>query len=103
MRLNRVESFYAFLSRFRSEGNKEEGQQGMARPLARGRLAPSKAPLQRGGRLRLNPLQGAATRRGNSRPQARPTAARPQGAAAARLQGGDGDRRGGKERARASF
>ncbi|RRT67181.1 hypothetical protein B296_00025698 [Ensete ventricosum] len=83
MRLNRVESFYPFLLRFRSEGNKEEGQQGMARLPIRRRLAAAKVPLQRGGRLRPGPLQGAATRkgsspqgvtthRGSSRPRGRP-------------------------------
>ncbi|RZS28936.1 hypothetical protein BHM03_00062595 [Ensete ventricosum] len=75
MRLNRVESFYAFLLHFRSEGN-EEGQQGMARPPARWRPAAAKAPLQRGDRLRLGPLQGAVARRGSSRPRARPVTAK---------------------------
>ncbi|RWV78967.1 hypothetical protein GW17_00059972 [Ensete ventricosum] len=82
MRLNRVESFNAFLLRFCNEGNKEEGQQGMARPPARGWSAVAKAPLQRGDRLRLGPLQRAAANKGSSRPRARPTAASPQGAAA---------------------
>ncbi|RRT47583.1 hypothetical protein B296_00042188 [Ensete ventricosum] len=50
----------------------------MAQPLARGRLVAAKAPLQRGGQLRPGPLQGVATRRGNSRTQARPAAAKPQ-------------------------
>ncbi|RZS20431.1 hypothetical protein BHM03_00052945 [Ensete ventricosum] len=66
MRLNRVESFYMFLLRFRSEGNEEEGQQGMARPPTRGRPTTAKAPLQRGGRLRLGPLQGATAHEGSS-------------------------------------
>ncbi|RWV82386.1 hypothetical protein GW17_00056117 [Ensete ventricosum] len=48
MRLNRVESFYAFLLHFHSEGNEEEGQQGMTRPLAKGRPAAAR-PLARGG------------------------------------------------------
>ncbi|RZS25698.1 hypothetical protein BHM03_00058939 [Ensete ventricosum] len=76
IRLNRVESFYAFLLRFRSEGNEEEGQQGMARPPARGWLATAKAPLQMGSRLRPGPLQGATARRGTSHPWARPAAAK---------------------------
>ncbi|RWV80138.1 hypothetical protein GW17_00058624 [Ensete ventricosum] len=92
MRLNRVESFYIFVLRFRSEGNEEEGQQGMARPPARGRPIAAKAPLQRGRRLRPGPLQGtiarrgsssqgAGTRSGSSRPWSRPAATSPQGAA----------------------
>ncbi|RWW60882.1 hypothetical protein BHE74_00032082 [Ensete ventricosum] len=35
MRLNRVESFYAFLLRFRSEGSEEEGRPATASPHAR--------------------------------------------------------------------
>ncbi|RZR75532.1 hypothetical protein BHM03_00060334 [Ensete ventricosum] len=71
MRLNRVESFYVFLRHFRSEGNEEEEQPGMAQPPTRGRPAAAKDPLQGGGRLRLGLLQGVAARRGSS----------PQGAA----------------------
>ncbi|RWW50820.1 hypothetical protein BHE74_00042880 [Ensete ventricosum] len=60
-----------FKLRFHSKGNKEKGQQGMARPPARGRLAAAKAPLQRGGWLRPGPLQGEAAR-GHDRLQPRP-------------------------------
>ncbi|RWV78442.1 hypothetical protein GW17_00060594 [Ensete ventricosum] len=49
-----------------SEGNKEEGQQDMARPPARGRPTVAKAPLQRGDHPQGQQLP----------------AARPQGAAA---------------------
>ncbi|RWV81315.1 hypothetical protein GW17_00057277 [Ensete ventricosum] len=72
MRLNRVESFYTFLLRFRSEGSPCKGQPGMATasPLAGAvghlqggdRLQP-RPPLQGGGRLRPGPMQGATTRR----------------------------------------
>ncbi|RZS14146.1 hypothetical protein BHM03_00045808 [Ensete ventricosum] len=80
MRLKRVESLYTFLLHFRSEGNKE-GQQGMARPPARGRPTVAKARLQRGGRLRPGPLQGVATRGHDRLRPAREglPAARPQG------------------------
>ncbi|RWW81725.1 hypothetical protein BHE74_00009856 [Ensete ventricosum] len=46
MRLNHVESFYAFLLRFHSEGNKEEGQQGMARPPAWGWALQQRPPCK---------------------------------------------------------
>ncbi|RZS29234.1 hypothetical protein BHM03_00062941 [Ensete ventricosum] len=99
MKLNHVESFYAFLLHFRSEGNEEEGQQGMARPLARGR-ATAKAPLQRGGHPQGQqppagttdcgqPARGYHLRPGRKRRHARkrrPPAASSQGAV--RLQGG---------------
>ncbi|RWW50529.1 hypothetical protein BHE74_00043200 [Ensete ventricosum] len=65
MRLNRVESFYAFLLCFHSEGNEEEGQPGMARQAA------AKAPLQGGGRLRPGPLQGAAPVGARRQPEGR--------------------------------
>ncbi|RZS15271.1 hypothetical protein BHM03_00047083 [Ensete ventricosum] len=65
MRLNRIELFYAFLLRFHSKGNEEEGQQGMARPHARGWPAAAKAPLQWGGRLRPSPPQGQQPARGD--------------------------------------
>ncbi|RWV97962.1 hypothetical protein GW17_00039218, partial [Ensete ventricosum] len=48
----------------------------MARPRARGRPAASKAPMQRGSRLRPGPMQGAVARRGSSGPQAWSTAAK---------------------------
>ncbi|RWV81148.1 hypothetical protein GW17_00057461 [Ensete ventricosum] len=79
-RLNRVELFFAFWLYFHNEGNEEEGQQCMARPPARGRLTTAKAPLQRCDRLQPGPLQGTTTRRGSSRPRARPPArGHPQG------------------------
>ncbi|RZS14568.1 hypothetical protein BHM03_00046280 [Ensete ventricosum] len=59
MRLNRVESFYAFLLRFRSEGSPCKGQPGMVTasplagaadnsqgPTARGRLAVARPPTK---------------------------------------------------------
>ncbi|RZS23016.1 hypothetical protein BHM03_00055857 [Ensete ventricosum] len=46
MRLNHVESFYAFLLRFRSEDNEEEGQPGMARPFAKGAVGCGQAPCK---------------------------------------------------------
>ncbi|RZS20551.1 hypothetical protein BHM03_00053081 [Ensete ventricosum] len=58
MRLNRIESFYAFLLRFRSEGSPCKGQPGMATtsPLAR-----VVGHLQGGDRLQLRPpYRGAA-------------------------------------------
>ncbi|RRT49988.1 hypothetical protein B296_00031286 [Ensete ventricosum] len=61
MRSNRVESFYAFLLHFRSEGSEKEGQPSMARPSTKGASHD---------RLRPGPLQGEATRWGSSRPQA---------------------------------
>ncbi|RWW42151.1 hypothetical protein BHE74_00052319 [Ensete ventricosum] len=90
MRLNRVESFYAFLLRFRSEGSPCKGQPGMAPtplkgwpttckgatgcgqgPYAGGRLATAKAPMQRDSRLRPGPARkGAAPAR--SRLQGQP-------------------------------
>ncbi|RRT52963.1 hypothetical protein B296_00037921 [Ensete ventricosum] len=81
MRLNRIESFYASLLCFRSEGNEEEGQPSMARPPARGRSATAKSPLHGGDRLRPGLLQGAATRKGSS-PQGAAThnGSSPQGA-----------------------
>ncbi|RRT40293.1 hypothetical protein B296_00034580, partial [Ensete ventricosum] len=56
MRLNRIESFYAFLLLFRSEGNEEEAQLGMARPHVRG------------GRLWPGPLQGTTACKGQQPP-----------------------------------
>ncbi|RWW29851.1 hypothetical protein GW17_00005617 [Ensete ventricosum] len=44
MRLNHVESFYVFLLYFRTEGNEEEEQQGMARPPTRGRRLQPRPP-----------------------------------------------------------
>ncbi|RWV85164.1 hypothetical protein BHE74_00048903 [Ensete ventricosum] len=88
MRLNCVESFYAFLLRFRSEGNKEVGQQGIARPPTRGRPTAAKAPLRRCDRPRPGRM-------------GRLPAAHLQGSGLQRSDGGDVE--GGKERARASF
>ncbi|RZS03108.1 hypothetical protein BHM03_00033225 [Ensete ventricosum] len=68
MRLNRVESFYAFLLRFRSEGSPCKGQPGMATtsPLA-GATDCSQGPLQRGGWLRSGPARkGAVPARGQT-------------------------------------
>ncbi|RWV84246.1 hypothetical protein GW17_00054050 [Ensete ventricosum] len=97
MILNRVESFYAFLLRFRSEGNKEEGSQAWPRlaPL-QGRPTTAKAPLQGG--------QPPASTSGCGQPArgCRPRRARKGRLPVARLQGGGGTE-GGKERARASF
>ncbi|RRT55018.1 hypothetical protein B296_00020601 [Ensete ventricosum] len=61
MRLNRVESFY-----LGNEGNEEERQPGMARPLERGRSAVAKAPCN-----------VVAARGGSSHPRARPATASP--------------------------
>ncbi|RWV79627.1 hypothetical protein GW17_00059208 [Ensete ventricosum] len=63
MRLNRVESFYAFLLCFRIEGSPCKGQPGMATASP---LAGVAGHLERGGRLRPSPLQGAATNSGSS-------------------------------------
>ncbi|RWW59072.1 hypothetical protein BHE74_00034028 [Ensete ventricosum] len=85
MRLNRVESFYAFLLRFRSEGSKERGRPAMARPSTR--AADHGHTPCRGGRPRLAPLQGrSATTKafcGGShlRKAVVPPTARPQGVA----------------------
>ncbi|RWW41308.1 hypothetical protein BHE74_00053214 [Ensete ventricosum] len=83
MRLNRVESFYAFLLRFRSEGSPCKGQPSMATasPLAR-----AAGHLQGGGRLPPRPAhKGAALAHGQiARAAVRgwPAAVRrPQGAA----------------------
>ncbi|RRT37325.1 hypothetical protein B296_00016916 [Ensete ventricosum] len=72
MRLNHVESFYAFLLRFRSEGNEEEGQQGMARPPIRGRSAIAKAPYKGAvsygqAPYKWRPLEEATAARGHDR------------------------------------
>ncbi|RWW46475.1 hypothetical protein BHE74_00047595 [Ensete ventricosum] len=74
MRLHRVELFYAFLLRFRSEGNKERGWVATPRPSARvaghGQATcmggqPWPSHLQGGDRLWLRPLVGVATHRGS--------------------------------------
>ncbi|RRT33337.1 hypothetical protein B296_00037799 [Ensete ventricosum] len=106
MRLNRIESFYAFLLHFHSKGREEGVRPPTAkprpRPPTRGRLTAIRASLKG----RLVPLTGAAVRRcgtyGHSRlwqartssirmrahplatrhPQRGPTAGRTQGAAA---------------------
>ncbi|RZS12022.1 hypothetical protein BHM03_00043409 [Ensete ventricosum] len=43
-----------------------KGASGYGQAPCKGRPAADKAPMQRGDRLRLSSLQGAATRRGNS-------------------------------------
>ncbi|RZS27845.1 hypothetical protein BHM03_00061373, partial [Ensete ventricosum] len=55
MILNRIESFYAFLLRFRSEGSKEEGRPATASPM-QDRPWP-RPPATRGDRLRLGPTR----------------------------------------------
>ncbi|RWV78711.1 hypothetical protein GW17_00060271 [Ensete ventricosum] len=63
MRLNCVESFYAFLLRFHNKGSEEVGRPPTAkprpRPPTRGRLAAIRASPKG----RLVPLTGAAVRR----------------------------------------
>ncbi|RZS28683.1 hypothetical protein BHM03_00062317 [Ensete ventricosum] len=107
MRLNRVESFYAFLLHFHSEDNEEEGQQGMAQPLAKGRLAAARPPARGGHPQGQQPSAGTTdcgqTARGGCPWRAykgRPTRGQP---CRLRRGSGDGDVEGGKERARASF
>ncbi|RWV82706.1 hypothetical protein GW17_00055771 [Ensete ventricosum] len=64
MGLNRVESFYAFLLRFRSEGSPCKGQPGMATTSP---LDGAVGHLQGGDRLQPRPpCKGAATRKGSS-------------------------------------
>ncbi|RWW41354.1 hypothetical protein BHE74_00053160 [Ensete ventricosum] len=75
MRLYRVESFYAFLLRFRSEGNEEEGRPATTRPHARpatdgqaaAKASPQGAVARRGGACGHGMLRPA--RKGSSRPQ----------------------------------
>ncbi|RWV77264.1 hypothetical protein GW17_00061929 [Ensete ventricosum] len=82
MRLYRVESFYAFLLHFRSEGSKEEGRPATASPHV-GPATRGQGPLQGGGRLCPGPArkggqrrsQGEAATRKVSSPQKR----RPRG------------------------
>ncbi|RWV87360.1 hypothetical protein BHE74_00052374 [Ensete ventricosum] len=99
MRLNRVESFYAFFLRFRSEGNKEEGWPATASPhvglathgqaaagCGQGQLAREVGAARKGGTC-CSTLKGGrvyGVRKGLP-PVASPTASR----------GGDVDRRGG--------
>ncbi|RRT75633.1 hypothetical protein B296_00002348 [Ensete ventricosum] len=107
MRLNRVESFYAFLLHFRNEGSKERGRSTMARPFAKatdhdqppcrgGR--PQSAPF-RGGQLQPRPSAGAIACkrwlccRWPSEGEALLLVAKPQGATASR--GGGANRKGG--------
>ncbi|RRT33636.1 hypothetical protein B296_00052241 [Ensete ventricosum] len=61
MRLYRVESFYAFLLYFRSEGSKEKGQPGMARLSAKG-ASHGQPPLQ--GRPPAGAVAPASARKG---------------------------------------
>ncbi|RZS10337.1 hypothetical protein BHM03_00041554 [Ensete ventricosum] len=127
IRLNCVESFYAFLLRFRSEGSPCKGQPGMAtaNPLAgvaghlQGAAGCSQGPHAKGRsdaaspRLGLlparRPLAGAvASPRGATRMQSachRGGCPRRQRAAPPPAKGSDGDSGvdRGKERARASF
>ncbi|RRT37788.1 hypothetical protein B296_00055571, partial [Ensete ventricosum] len=68
MRLNHVESFYAFLLRFRSEGREEEGWLATASSYAgsathgqvdcKGQPAAAKAPCKGGTGHGQSPLQG---------------------------------------------
>ncbi|RWV80538.1 hypothetical protein GW17_00058180 [Ensete ventricosum] len=93
MRLNRVESFYAFLLRFRSEGSPCKRQPGMAMASP---LAGVAGHLQGGGRLRPGPLQGATTRRGSCPRRGRKgqphcQCCRPRAAAPPPAQGSGGD------------
>ncbi|RWV77067.1 hypothetical protein GW17_00062161 [Ensete ventricosum] len=88
MRLNRVESFYAFLLHFCSEGSKEEGRLATASPHV-GPARPRPRPPTRGWATAARAIpQGATDRKGQSSPT--------QGQRRRW-------RRGGKERARASF
>ncbi|RRT58565.1 hypothetical protein B296_00044479 [Ensete ventricosum] len=94
MTFNRVESFYAFLLRFRSESSKERGWLAMSRPSTR--AVDHGQATCRGGRPRLAPLQGwpvaakatgaATSKRQHSYPRPgrkeRLLAALPQGATA---------------------
>ncbi|RWW36091.1 hypothetical protein BHE74_00058911 [Ensete ventricosum] len=106
MRLNRVESFYAFLLHFRSQSSKERRQLAMARPSAR--AAEHGHTPCRGGRPLLAPIQGrpavtkvagaAASKKRLCRPRpgrkGRLAAASSQGAGTSN--GGGVDRKGGR-------
>ncbi|RWW39244.1 hypothetical protein BHE74_00055443 [Ensete ventricosum] len=80
MRLNRVESFYAFLLHFYSEGNEEEGRPAPCRAghpqpgQLQGSAGYSQGPLQGGDRPRPKPLAWPTTnRRGSPRAWLAPT------------------------------
>ncbi|RWV80657.1 hypothetical protein GW17_00058033 [Ensete ventricosum] len=66
MRLNHVESFYAFLLYFRNEGSPCKGQLAMAMASPLAGAAGYGQPPCKGGQLWSGPLIGAATRSGSS-------------------------------------
>ncbi|RRT33506.1 hypothetical protein B296_00028072 [Ensete ventricosum] len=74
MILNRVESFYVFFLRFRSEGSEEEGQPATTNPHARSATHGQGQPVREADTTRRDnspqgrpaPLTGEAARRGGA-------------------------------------